>query len=503
MLARESGIVERGEDGALRYPNGASNIVEVLDRAVRLSPDREAVVAPGGTRLTYAELDADARRVAGGLRAVGVSPGARVALDLPNGVEWVQAYWGILRAGGVVVPLNSRLTDAEKAAQARSAGCALTLDDPNDLPYADPLAPDVGPGDPDAVAAIFFTSGTTGEPRGVAMSHRNLWTAAENTRHMLTGAMADVEGHRSLISVPLFHVTGCHSQMLSTVHVLGTSVVMPQFDVPSFLAAIQEERINQVISVPTIFWRVAHHPDIAKTDTSSVTAVLFGGAPVPPELAPLLHDTFPNAALVNGFGCTESTGVLTALPDALAISHSGAIGMPMPAVELRLLNTDETGAGELVARGASIMCGYWKDGAVEPLADRWVSTGDVARFDEDGVLWIVDRVKDRISRGGEKIFSIEVENVLIGAPGVFEVLVVGVPDPDLGERIGVAVAGQDGILPDAADVARYAQEHLPRFKQPEFIHVSDTPLPRNAGGKLLKPRVRQDVDWSTAYRVGR
>ncbi|MER7282379.1 fatty acid--CoA ligase family protein [Dactylosporangium sp. NPDC000244] len=225
----------------------------------------------------------------------------------------------------------------------------------------------------------------------------------------------------------------------------------------------------------------SHHPAASALDTSHVQAALFGGAPVPPELAPILRELFPNAALINGFGCTESTGVLTALPDELAISCSGAIGLPMPAVEVELRDPDRSGAGELYVRGASIMAGYWNGTGVDALPDGWVSSGDIARRDEYGVLWIVDRAKDRISRGGEKVFSIEVENVIIGAPGVFEVAVVGVPDRELGERIGAVVHAMPGHTVDPEKVAAYAREHLPKFKRPEFIHVSGEPLPRKRG----------------------
>lgn len=494
--------IRRGADGLLEYAAQESSIVDILRRAVSRAPEREAIVVPGSARLTYAELFDRAQALAQGLSANGIRPGDRVGIDLPNGVEWVVAYWGGHLAGCAVVPLNSRLPDRDKASQIAHAQCAVVINDPARLPIGSSQSSQPS-AQPASIAEIVYTSGTTGTPKGVAMSHRSLWTAAENTRHMLIDAMPEVEGHRSLISVPLFHVTGCHSQLLATTHMAGTSIIMPAFDVGSLLTIIESEQINQLISVPTVYWRVAHHPAAASANTGSVTAALFGGAPVPPELAPLLRSLFPQASLVNGFGCTESTGVLTALPNRFALSHAGAIGLPMPAVEIEIRNQDPTGAGELFARGASMMAGYWNGTSADAPEDQWISTGDLARRDQDGVLWIVDRLKDCISRGGEKVYCVEVENVLIGAPGVFEVAVIGVPDDELGERVGVIVSPEPGGQVDPGKVSEFARESLPVFCRPEFIYVSPDPLPRNPSGKYLKPDLRRAVDWSKAHRPTR
>lgn len=493
--------VRRGADGLLEYVDQADSIVEILRRAVDSAPDREAVVVPGGERLTYRELAARAQSAASGLMEAGLRPGDRVGIDLPNGIEWVVAYWAGHLAGCVVVPLNSRLNEADKQRQITHVGCALVLDDPSSLPVGagEFTAPPTT--DSFAIAEIFYTSGTTGEPKGVAMSHRNLWTAAENTRHMLAEAMTNVEGHRNLISVPLFHVTGCHSQLLATTHTMGTCVIMPSFDVEEFLRLLGDEQINQTISVPTIYWRAVHHPAASAALTETVESVMYGGAPVPSDLIPALRTMFPHAALVNGFGCTESTGVLSALPDRFALSHLSAIGLPMPTVEVELREPDTTGAGEMFVRGASMMTGYWNGVEAVPTDEQWISTGDIVRRDGDGVHWIVDRVKDVISRGGEKIFSVEVENVMIGAPGVFEVALIGVPDRDLGERPGLVVWADD-VAVDPATVAEHARARLPVFQRPEFIHVATEPLPRNAGGKILKSVLRDEIDWLSAYRPG-
>ena len=484
--------IGRGADGVLRYASLPPSLVAMLRSRVDADPAGEAIVEVGGARLTYAQLWDAAARVAGGLRASGVRPGDRVAVRLPNGADWVVAFFGAQLAGAVAVPVNTRFSDTEVEYVVADSGAREVVDGslPDGAPFAfeDAVITDL--------AAIVYTSGTTGFPKGAMLPHSCFLATCEN-RVRVTGTAGE-SGLRNLVSVPLFHVTGCCSQLVFTLSTGGTTVIMPAFSVQPFLHALVDERINIATSVPAIWWLAINQPNFGEFDTSGLRHLSYGGAPMAPELVGRVREAFPNARLGNGFGLTETTAIATFLPDAWCATRPETVGFPAPVTEVDLFEVDQdTGVGELLIRGQNVVDGYWNapDRTAEAFVDGWLHTGDLARIDADGFVQIVDRLKDMVNRGGENVYSVEVENALVQHPDVFEVAVLGVPDPMMGEKVGAVIVPRPGVTPDAAAIRAWAKEHIADFKVPQFIVLRDEPLPRNPGGKVLKPSLRESVEW--------
>jgi acyl-CoA synthetase (AMP-forming)/AMP-acid ligase II len=493
----ETGVA-RDAAGTKHYTELPSSVVELLRNTVEARPDQEAIVELDGRRVSYRELWDRSARVAGGLRDAGVGRGDRVAIRHSNGLEWVLAFFGVQLAGGVAVPVNTRFTEAEVEYVVNDCGPKVVLAPGSPLPQGEPYAvEDLAPAE---LAAIFYTSGTTGFPKGAMTTHENFCTNAENALRV-ANIPRDDPSVRNLISVPLFHVTGCNSQLLPTMRNGGTQVIMPVFDVQRFLRAIPEERIRSVTSVPAIYWYALSRPDFAEYDMSVVSWASYGGAPIAPSLVHAIQSGFPNARVGNGFGLTETASISTFLPHEYADTHTESVGFAAPTVDLQVEYPDpETGVGELLIRGANIVAGYWNrpEATAETFVDGWLHSGDLARVDEEGFTYIVDRIKDMINRGGENVYSVEVENVLAAAPGVFEVAVVGVPDEMMGEKVGAVLVPYPGSTVDADAVLGFARERLADFKVPQFVAIRPEALPRNPSGKVLKPVLRKDTEWNKA-----
>ncbi len=391
--------------------------------------------------------------------------------------------------------MNTRFTEPEAAYVIGDSGAAYVFQPEQPLPDGSPVAErDQQHAE---LAAIFYTSGTTGSPKGAITSHENFLSNIETCIRCL--ALGREPGLRTLISVPLFHVTGCNSPLLVLTALCGTSVIMPAFDVSSFLRAVQDERISVLTTVPAIYWLALQHEQFAHTDTSSVRALSYGGAPISPDLVHRIKQAIPSARVGNGFGLTETASVSTYLPHEYAAEHADSVGFPAPVVDLRIFEPDpETGVGELLVRGPNVVSGYWhkQEQSAETFHDGWLHTGDLARIDEAGLVFIVDRMKDVINRGGENVYYVEVENALNLHPAVGEVAVLGVPDPMMGEKVGAVVVPTAGAVIDRADLLAFAHEHLADFKVPQFLSVRQEPLPRNAGGKVLKPVSREETAWT-------
>ncbi|MGY1822178.1 class I adenylate-forming enzyme family protein [Geodermatophilus sp. SYSU D00079] len=486
--------IETGPDGVRRYTGLPPDVPSLLRLAAERRPDTVAVGELGGDRLTHRQLWDAACRVAGGLRAAGVAPGDRVANRLPNGLDWVLAFWGTLLAGAVAVPVNTRFAEPEVRYVVEDSGARYVLEPGTPLPDGDPLA--VPAASHDTLAAIFYTSGTTGFPKGAMTSHGNFLSNVETCLRCM--AIDREEPLTTLVSVPLFHVTGCNSQLLVAAAVAGTTVVMPAFEVTAFLRAIEEERVTHVVAVPAIYWLALQQPGFADVDTSAVRSVTYGGAPIAPDLVHRIQQAFPTARVGNGFGLTETSSVATFLPHEYAAEHADSVGFPAPVVELDLADVDpRTGVGELLVRGPNVVSGYWRkpEQTGATFVDGWLHTGDLARIDELGLTYVVDRAKDVINRGGENVYSVEVENALAAHPAVGEVAVVGVPDPVMGEKVGAVVVPRPGAELSAADLLVFARTRLADFKIPQFLCLRADPLPRNPGGKVLKPPLRQQSEW--------
>jgi len=466
----------------------------------------------------------------------GVVKGDRVAIAMRNYPEWVIAFSAALAAGAIAVPLNAWWTpqeleyglsdsgskvliaDGERAAGLARPTPALIVtrgETPEGARSFEEVmgevetdvtlpAVDLSPEDP---ATIFYTSGTTGRPKGALGSHRNLGQSPMSVAYsMYRGAIragkepGESPGQRrvTLLTVPLFHATGCFAVMIPTMFSGGGLVLMYRWDPGRALELIERERITGLTGVPTNVWQLLSHPDLGKYDISSLSGLGYGGAPAPPKLLERITEQLPDRSSSNGYGMTETT--------ALAISNTGAdylakpdsIGLPMAVVEVRI--ADPAGrelpagtVGELCLRGPNVILGYWNrpEATAETVVDGWLHTGDLARVDEEGFVFIVDRAKDMVIRGGENVYCAEVEAALFEHPAVEDAAVIGIPHEELGEEVGAVLR----LSSPASDeeLRAFLRERIAPFKIPVRFWVRETELPRNPGGKILKTRLRQEV----------
>ena len=491
--------VERGPDGIARYTDRPASLVHMLRASVERDGDGLAVAEIGGDRVTYRELWDRAARVAGGLRGEGVERGDRVAIRLPNGLDWVLAFWGAQLAGAVAVPVNTRFKDSEAQYVIDDSGASYVF---GALPDGEPVVvDDLGPDD---LAAIFYTSGTTGFPKGAMTSHANFLANVENAIRCVGLDRGRGQEHATIINVPLFHVTGCNSQMMVSLELGGRVFVLTNpLELEGFLRTASEERVDMLTSVPAIYHALTRHPAFADADLSAVKYVSYGGAPIAASAVHKIMEAFPEARVGNGFGLTETSSLTSFLPHEEATEHADSVGFAMPVCDLAIDEPDpDTGVGELLVRGSNVVQGYWNkpDATAETFVDGWLHTGDLGRIDEDGLLYIVDRKKDMINRGGENVYSIEVESALAGAPGVGEVAALGVPDDMMGEKVGaVIVPAAEGSV-DVQAVLAHARERVADFKVPQYVALRSEPLPRNPGGKVLKAQLRDETEWGEPLR---
>ncbi len=366
-------------------------------------------------------------------------------------------------------------------------------------------------------AVIFYTSGTTGRPKGAVSTHRSMISNLQNTIYNAVagsmaggGALPDAgEGQNvSLFTSPLFHVSGCHSTLVVGM-LAGLKLVMPEgrFTPETALELIQDHQVTVWATVPTMVWRVCEHPDRHDYDTSSVRSVAFGGSPSADELQRMIRDTFPNVTSTsNAYGLTETSSVATVISGQDAIERPTSVGPPVPTVRLKIV--DPTGAevptgetGEVCITGPILMAGYWNkpEATAEAIdAAGWLHTGDIGHVDEDGFLYITDRQKDMIIRGGENIYCVEIEQRLVSHPRIADAAIIGVPHPELGEEVKAVVQVEDGEQLGEAEVRQWVADGLAAFKVPAYVDITTDKLPRNASGKLLKNVLRGEGEVSFA-----
>lgn len=494
----QSGIV-RGADGIKRYQELTTSLVKMLRASVDKAPQSEAIVEVGGGRVTYRQLWDRCARIAGGLKGRGIVPGDRVAIRLGNSLDWCLAFYAIQLAGGIAVPVNTRFSEPEVKYVVDDSGSKFVFEPGRPSPEGSPLA--IDDANPQDVAAIFYTSGTTGFPKGAMTTHENFLANIENCRRVMP---LPFDGStRTLVSVPLFHVTGCNSQLLTTCAAFGAVVIMPTFDVQTFLRLVGEERITSLVSVPAIYWLALNQPKFREIDVSGVRWVSYGGAPTPPDLVLRIMEAFPHARVGNGFGLSETSAVATFLPHEYSSKRPETVGFAAPVVDLKLDESHyEPGVGELLIRGQNVVKGYWNkpEATAETFVNGWLRSGDLARLDADGFVQIVDRAKDMVNRGGENVYCVEVENALIAHPAVYEVAVVGVPDQMMGEKVGAVIVPKPHTRIDIADLLAFTKTRIADFKVPEYVFVRNEPLPRNPGGKILKKRLRDETAWGDAVQ---
>ncbi len=522
-------------------------------------------IVRGDERITYAEFMRNANSVSRRLGDFGVGHGDRVAVLSQNNPEWCLSFWGTVDIGAVLVGLNGWWITDEIVYGLEDSGArvlvadrkrfervATEVDDVDTLEHvflidADPsefARPDgtvspklhrfdellteptdelptvaIDEGDP---AVIFYTSGTTGRPKGAISTHRNMIANLQNTVFLLTaGAMAQAaepsDGEEpptdgtgqpvALLTSPLFHVSGCHSVLV--VGMMGglRLVMLPgRFSPEAAFDAIEKERIMIWATVPTMIWRCCEHPDRHDWDLRSITSVSFGGSPSADELQRRIRETFPNVkATTNAYGLTESSSAATALSGEDSLTRPDSVGLPMPNTELAIAGPDGEHlppgrTGEVLIRGPLIMAGYWNkpEATASTVIDGWLHTGDVGHLDEDGYLYITDRAKDMLIRGGENVYCVEIENRLVEHPAIADAAVVGVPHPELGEEVKAVIEVSDDEGLSDAEVREWVAETLAAFKVPTYVERWDGKLPRNASGKLLKNVLRGEGEVSFA-----
>lgn len=482
----------RDNQGIARYSDSQPSLAAMLRSTVERHPDQEAVVEVDGGRVSYRELWDRATLLAGGLRDQGIRPGDRVASLLDGGVDWVTGFVGTLLAGAVAVPVNTRFAGPEIEYVLTDADVGYVLRPASPLPQGRPqVAEHLGPTD---LAAIFYTSGTTGRPKGAMTTHGNFLAAVETVRRVVGIGPGEGPRLRNLVSAPLFHVTACTAQLVVQLAIGGAAIILPKFNVQSFLRAIPAERVTSITNSPAIYYLAFRQPNFGDFDLSTVNRVAYGAAPVSPVLVREISRRFPGARLANGFGLTETSSVSTYLTHEWALDHADSVGFAAPVVDLSLDTPDPvSGIGELLIRGPNVVPGYWRNAKAtrESFVGGWLRTGDLARIDDRGLVYIADRIKDMINRGGENVYSVEVENALAGAPGVAESAVVGVPDSMMGEKVGAVIVPLPGTPFREAEVVAYLRERLADFKVPQYFMLHDAALPRNPGGKVLKTRLRE------------
>lgn len=492
-------------------------------------------------RVTYEAWFRAVARMAAELRERGVAKGDRVALAMRNLPEWPVAFFAATTVGAICVPLNAWWTGPELAFGLANSGAKLLVCDaerweriaphrgelpdlehalvsrsdaplegagqledllgtPKDyaaLPSAELPQVDI---DPEDEATIFYTSGTTGQPKGALGTHRNLCTNIMSSAY--NGAIAFLRRGEEppapvqkvgLTVIPLFHVTACSAGLMGYVVAGHTMVFMHKWDPVKAFQLIEREKVNLTGGVPTIAWQLLEHPERANYDLSSLEAVAYGGAPAAPELVRKIHEEF-GALPANGWGMTETMATVTGHSSEDYLNRPDSCGPPVAVADLKIVGDDGVTelpvgeVGELWARGPMVVKGYWNrpEATAETFVDGWVRTGDLARLDEEGWCYIVDRAKDMIIRGGENIYSSEVENVLYDHPAVTDAALVAIAHPTLGEEPAAVVHLAPGMSATEDELREWVAARLAKFKVPVRIAFVQDTLPRNANGKILK-----------------
>ncbi len=490
------------------------NLASIVTESAARVPDN-AAVRLGATELTYAELDERSARLATLLRARGLEPGDRVGVMLPNVLEFPIAYYGVLRAGGVVVPMNVLLKRREIAFYLEDSGARLLLawqgfaeearggaEDAGAEPievepasFAASLAEreptaDLAETAADDTAVILYTSGTTGKPKGAELTHANLHRNADISSRTTCGIAA---GDVVFGGLPLFHSFGQTVSMNASLMVGACLTLAPKFDPAEALATMQRDGVTHFYGVPTMFGALLHHPERESYDTSSLRTCITGGASMPVEVLRGFEDAF-GAIVLEGYGLSETSPVSSSNhPDKER--KPGSIGTPLEGVEMKVVDEDDNEVpqgevGEIVIRGHNIMKGYWRrpDATAEAMRGGWFHSGDMAKVDEEGYFYIVDRKKDLIIRGGYNVYPREVEEVLYEHPKIREAAVLGVPHDEWGEEIGAAVVLHDGERLDPEEVSAYVKERIAAYKYPRIVWFLDE-LPKGPTGKILKREI--------------
>jgi long-chain acyl-CoA synthetase len=471
-----------------------TNLAEVLLAPAASTPDAVALRA-GTDAVTYAELEARAARVAGALRADGVAPGDRVAIEGHNSVAFVSSYLGALRAGAVVVPLNPHAPEAELTRELSSVEPAVELRPPMDGSRdAEPSATVMRDDDDNAV--LLFTAGTAGAPKAAMLTHGNL---ASNIRQVLDHpGLALTAADVSLGALPLFHVFGLNAVLGLGLAAGASTVLLDQFDAAAAVRVVHEQHVTVLAGVPAMYHALLELDDAAAPSDSlaSVRLAVSGAAALGEELFDGMRKRF-DLVVHEGYGLTEASPVVTTSAIGRREPSPGSIGPPLPGVDVRLVDADGADVlpgdpGEIWVHGPNVFPGYWRDSDATARAltgDGWLRTGDVAVADDEGELSLVDRAKDLVIVSGFNVYPAEVEEVLLGHPDIAEAAVVGAPDPRTGEAIVAFVVAEPGHEPDPGELLAHCARSLARYKCPTRVEVVEA-LPRSFAGKVLRRELR-------------
>jgi len=532
------------------YANAPNSLREVW-LASAAHGDRDYLVY-NDTRITYAEAHRLVASVANWLKAEDVAHGDRVAIAMRNYPEWLLAYWATVSIGAVVVGVNAWWVGPElvyglndstpKVLICDQERLERVLEHHAELPRMKlvgvrlPVVPDgvipwqalveVGgtlPAatiDPDDDVCIFYTSGTTGHPKGAQQTHRGcvanimnmaFWGTCVATIGQRNGTIptpppgAVPPAAASLLTTPLFHVTANNCVSHAATLGGGKLVFMYKWDPTEALRLVEREKITALTGVPVMSRELITHPDFLKYDTSSLLSVGGGGAQLQPDLVGKIDETVKTARPNTGYGMTETCGIITSISADFFIDKPASCGPAMPSFETRIVDADGNtlppgGVGELWVRGAPVIKGYLNrpEATAESITDGWLHTGDIARIDEDGFIFIVDRAKDMVLRGGENVYCAEVESAIYEHGAVAEATVFGVPDDRLGEEVGAAIYLKPGVEVGADALRDHCRQRISAHKVPRYIWFVPDPLPRNANGKFLKRELRNSLDPATA-----
>lgn len=499
---------------------------QMFAETVRAHPDQVALLGGEGS-VTYRALDERCARIAGGLMEAGLRQGDRVAVLMGNRFAFVETYIACQRAGLVCVPMNTRQPAPEISYAVAQCGAAAIVFDAeladriperSDIPTVGPLISAYGetsgavsydalsscePATPVAVgeedcAVILYTSGTTGRPKGAMLTHMNIVHSSLHFAYSM-----DFEaGDRNLLAVPASHVTGLIANISTALARGGTIVFLRNFKADDCLKLIQDARVTHTLIVPAMYKLFLMNPDFDKYDLSAWRIGGYGGAPMPEATIEEIARRAPHIGLMNGYGATEATSPTTMNPPRFAASRSDCVGLVLHCAEVAVMdpsgNEVEPGEqGEIWMRGPHVIPGYWDNpeaNAANFVGGYWKS-GDIGSQDTEGFIRVFDRIKDMLNRGGFKIFSTEVENQLTYHPEIVEMAIIGKPCPVLGERVHAVIVPRGGADSEddlADDIRAFAAERLSDYKVPEVIHFRDAPLPRNANGKIIKTKLREE-----------
>jgi len=500
------------------------NVVELLENTVGKYPDKVGFITED-RRLTFKEFDGTVNRIAAGLSKHGVKKGDHVALLLGIQLEFPLGFFALMKLGAMVVPLNTRFKGEELAYEINDSESSLLIVDEEFWPQIVSVRGELktvekiffnGAGaaegtlpfsllrdNPEDVfpraassesedAAIMYTSGTNGKPKGAVLHQRGIVLTAMLVSDFIQFKPQD----KMMCCIPLFHITGLTCLMLPPIFSGVACVYMRQFRTKEFLEIMASEKVTQYMGVVNVVWLMINHPDFEKYDFSSFRIAMFGGSPATEEMVRGIFSKLPHIQISVGYGLTECFAITTSTPFEDALRKIKAVGQCLPTVHVKIADDEgrevpKGSIGEILLSGAKVFKGYWKkpEATRETIVDGWVRTGDIGRVDEEGFIYVLDRKKDMINRGGEKIYSLEVENVICDNPKILEVAVVGVPDKVMGEVVKACIALKPGEKATVEEIKTFCAERLADYKVPKFVEFMDS-LPRNPAGKVSKPELR-------------